>query len=173
MENEVAIIETRAIQLAEKIEILVTEARKKVASVANTAQVYTYYEIGRYIVEDEQGGKAKATYGKGVLQRLSERLTAKYGEGWSYANLRSMRQFYLVYSDLLTSGQQIQNADQRSANPTFILPWTHYQIIMREENPQARRFYEQEAYNQQWSKRQLQRQVGSSLYEDADVCQLF
>lgn len=165
MENEAAIIENRAIQLAEKIEILVTEARKKVASVANTAQVYTYYEIGRYIIEDEQGGKAKAAYGKGVLQRLSERLTAKYGEGWSYANLRSMRQFYLVYSDLLTSGQQIQNADQRSANPTFILPWTHYQIIMREENPQARRFYEQEAYNEQWSKRQLQRQVGSSLYE--------
>lgn len=57
MANKVAIIETRATQLAEKIEVLVTEARKKVASVVNTAQVYTYYEIGRYIIEDEQGGK--------------------------------------------------------------------------------------------------------------------
>lgn len=57
MANKVAIIETRATQLAEKIEVLVTEARKKVASVVNTVQVYTYYEIGRYIIEDEQGGK--------------------------------------------------------------------------------------------------------------------
>lgn len=151
--------------LFDKVASLIEESRKHVAKAVNIAMVYTYYSVGQYIVEYEQGGKTKATYGKGVLQRLSERLAAKYGEGWSYANLRSMRQFYLVYSDLLTSGQQIQNADQRSANPTFKLPWTHYQIIMREENPQARSFYEIEAYNQQWSKRQLQHQMASSLYE--------
>ena len=71
----------------------------------------------------------------------------------------------MTYSKMLTIGQQNQNGNQWSANPTFRLPWTHYQIIMREENPQARSFYEIEAYNQQWSKRQLQRQVSSSLYE--------
>ena len=67
MANEVATIESRATRLAEKIEVLVTEARQKIASVVNTAQVYTYYEIGRYIVEDEQGGKVRAEYGKGAF----------------------------------------------------------------------------------------------------------
>ena len=66
-----------------KDEILVTEARKKVASAANTAQVYTYYEIGRYIIEDEQGGKVSTEYGKGVLKRVSERLTERLGKGRS------------------------------------------------------------------------------------------
>jgi len=152
-------------RLFEVVSRLIDDSRKQIVKAVNTAMVYTYYGVGRYIVEYEQGGKSRAEYGKGVLKRLSERLTDKYGSGWSYANLRSMRQFYLEYSKTLTSGQQNQNDDQRSANPTFILPWTHYQIIMREKNPQARSFYEIESYNQQWSKRQLQKQVGSSLYE--------
>lgn len=136
MANEVAIIETRATQLAEKIEILVTEARKKVASVANTAQVYTYYEIGRYIIEDEQGGKLRAEYGKGVLKRVSERLTERLGKGWSEENLRLMRKFYTLYSHvqspifkIQTSGLEIQNenSNHRLRNYQFVLPWTHYQ----------------------------------------------
>lgn len=98
MANEVAAIETRATQLAEKIEVLVTEARRKVASVANTAQVYTYYEIGRYIIEDEQGGKLRAEYGKGVLKRVSERLTERLGKGWSVDTLENARNFYNIYA---------------------------------------------------------------------------
>ena len=108
MANEVAIIETRATHLAEKIEVLVTEARQKVASVANTAQVYTYYEIGRYIIEDEQGGKARAEYGKGVLKRVSERLTERLGRGWSEENLRLMRKFYTLYSHVQSPILKIQ-----------------------------------------------------------------
>lgn len=135
MANEVAIIETRATQLAEKIEILVTEARKKVASVANTAQVYTYYEIGRYIIEDEQGGKLRAEYGKGVLKRVPERLTERLGKGWSEENLRLMRKFYTLYSHvqspifkIQTSGSEIQNenSNHRLRNYQFVLPWAHY-----------------------------------------------
>lgn len=135
MANEVAIIETRATQLAEKIEILVTEARKKVASVANTAQVYTYYEIGRYIIEEEQGGKLRAEYGKGVLKRVSERLTERLGKGWSEENLRLMRKFYTLYSHvqspilkIQTSGSEIQNenSNHRLRNYQFVLPWAHY-----------------------------------------------
>ena len=186
MANEVAIIETRATQLAEKIEILVTEARKKVASVANTAQVYTYYEIGRYIVEDEQGGKLRAEYGKGVLKRVSERLTERLGKGWSEENLRLMRKFYTLYSHvqspifkiqtsgleiqppkIQTSGSEIQNenSNHRLRNYQFVLPWTHYLILTHVSDPVARSFYEIEAFKQQWSKRQLQRQIGSGLYE--------
>lgn len=186
MANEVAIIETRATQLAEKIEILVTEARKKVASVANTAQVYTYYEIGRYIIEDEQGGKLRAEYGKGVLKRVSKRLTERLGKGWSEENLRLMRKFYTLYSHvqspifkiqtsgleiqtpkIQTSGSEIQNenSNHRLRNYQFVLPWTHYLILTHVSDPDARSFYEIEAFKQQWSKRQLQRQIGSGLYE--------
>lgn len=186
MVNEVAVIETRATQLAEKIEVLVTEARQKVASVANTAQVYTYYEIGRYIVEDEQGGKVRAEYGKGVLKRVSERLTERLGKGWSEENLRLMRKFYTLYSHgqspinkIQTTGLEIQspkiqttgseikseNSNHRLRNHQFVLPWSHYQILTHVKDSDARSFYEIEAFKQQWSKRQLQRQIGSGLYE--------
>ena len=169
MENEVAIIETRAIQLAEKIEILVTEARKKVASVATTAQVYTYYEIGRYIVEDEQGGKVRAEYGKGVLKRVSERLTDKLGKGWSVDTLENARNFYCIYAKSETQARKSDVTSEKSEplvrNYGFPLPWSHYQILTHVKNSDARSFYEIEAFKQQWSKRQLQRQIGSGLYE--------
>jgi len=182
MANEVAIIETRATQLAEKIEILVTEARKKVASVANTAQVYTYYEIGRYIIEDEQGGKLRAEYGKGVLKRVSERLTERLGKGWSVDTLENARNFYNIYakseplvrkSDAPIGKSEpvarileiTENRNQWSLNQRFTLPWSHYQILTHVKDSDARSFYEIEAFKQQWSKRQLQRQIGSGLYE--------
>jgi len=182
MENEVAIIEIRATQLAEKIEVLVAEARKKVASVANTAQVYTYYEIGRYIIEDEQNGKVRAEYGKGVLKRVSERLTKRLGKGWSVDTLENARNFYKIYAisepvarkfdvpiensepvarNLKTTG----NRNHQLRDYQFVLPWSHYQILTHVKNSDARGFYEIEAFKQQWSKRQLQRHIGSGLYE--------
>ena len=182
MANEVAVIETRATQLAEKIEVLVTEARRKVASVANTAQVYTYYEIGRYIIEDEQGGKVRAEYGKGVLKRVSERLTERLGKGWSVDTLENARNFYNIYAKsepvarkfdvpiensepLVRNLETTGNRNQWSLNQRFTLPWSHYQILTHVKDSDARRFYEIEAFKQQWSKRQLQRQIGSGLYE--------
>ena len=182
MANEVAVIETRATQLAEKIEVLVTEARRKVASVANTAQVYTYYEIGRYIIEDEQGGKVRAEYGKGVLKRVSERLTERLGKGWSVDTLENARNFYNIYAKsepvarkfdvpiensepLVRNLETTENRNLWSLNQRFTLPWSHYQILTHVKDSDARRFYEIEAFKQQWSKRQLQRQIGSGLYE--------
>ena len=182
MANEIANIETRATQLAEKIEVLVTEARKKVASVANTAQVYTYYEIGRYIIEDEQGGKVRAEYGKGVLKRVSERLTKRLGKGWSVDTLENARNFYNIYAKSEPVGRKsdvpieksepvarilgtTENRNQWSLNQRFTLPWSHYQILTHVKDFNARSFYEIEAFKQQWSKRQLQRQIGSGLYE--------
>ena len=182
MANEVAIIETRASQLAEKIEVLVTEARQKVASVANTAQVYTYYEIGRYIVEDEQGGNVCAEYGKGVLKRVSERLTERLGKGWSVDTLENARNFYNIYAKSEPVARKLdvsieksepvarilettENSNQWLRNQRFTLPWSHYQILTHVKDSDARSFYEIEAFKQQWSKRQLQRQIGSGLYE--------
>ena len=179
IEKNNQIIETRAEQLANRIEALVVEARKKITSTVNVAMVYTNYEIGRYIVEDEQGGKIRAEYGKGVLNAVSARLTARLGKGWSVENLTSMRKFYVLYSKTVTTGYEIQgteiqttaleaqdeNRNHRLRNHQFILPWTHYLILTHVSDPEARSFYEIEASKQQWSKRQLQRQIGSGLYE--------
>ena len=179
IKDNTQIIEIRADKLAKRIEALVVEARQKIASTANVAMVYTYFEVGRYIIEDEQGGKLRAEYGKGILKGVSARLTASLGKGWSVENLTAMRKFYVLYSKSVTSGYDIQeteipttgleiqneNRNHRLRNHQFVLTWSHYLILTHVSNPEARRFYEIEAYKQQWSKRQLQRQIGSGLYE--------
>ena len=178
-------IQKREDSLFERISALIEEARKRVVTTVNIAEVYTKYGIGQYIVEDEQQGEYRAQYGKQVLQNLSARLTDRFGDGWSYPNLRKIRQFYLTYSNLINGVDQIEskNAKQCLSNsdsaidvtslskqivtpePVFTLSWSHYLILMRIENADARRFYEIECTQQQWSVRQLGRQVGSSLYE--------
>ena len=87
--------------LFNKVANLIEQARVRVATAMNVAEVYTKYQIGRYIVEEEQSGNVRAEYGKQVLEGLSERLTAQYGDGWSYSNLRQIRQFFQVYSNLI------------------------------------------------------------------------
>ena len=166
--------------LSDRITKLMAEARNKVAVAVNTAMVYTYYEIGRYIVEYEQEGEYRAKYGKQVLAELSARLTEKLGKGWSAEHLRLIRNFYLVYSSqkiqnsvweiqtnpkIQNTGLEIQTENGKQCLPNFTLPWSHYLVLMRVDNPEARSFYEIEAQKQQWSVRQLQRQIGSSLYE--------
>jgi len=145
--------------LFNKVSSLIEQARMRVAAAMNVAEVYTKYQIGRYIVEEEQSGNKRAEYGKQVLEGLSERLTARYGDGWSYSNLRQVRQFFLVYGNLTISDCQISNP------PDFTLSWTHYLVLMRIKNADERRFYEIEATSGNWSVRELQRQYGSSLYE--------
>ena len=154
------------LDLFQKVAALIEESRKRVATAVNTAMVYTYYEVGRYIVEDEQRGNTRAEYGKSVLKELSRKLTEKYGSGWSYVNLTQMRSFYLVYSQKLqTVSKQSQKEIIQTVSKEFVLSWSHYLILMRIENLQERSFYEIECARQQWSVRQLQRQYASSLYE--------
>lgn len=86
--------------LAERIERLIAEAKKRTVATVNTAMVYTYYEIGRMIVEDEQQGEQRAEYGKYVLKNVAEHLTRKFGKGFSLTNLELMRKFYKVYSQI-------------------------------------------------------------------------
>lgn len=174
--------------LFERVSALIEQARRRVITTVNVAEVYTKYEIGRYIVEDEQQGNARAEYGKQVLKELSVRLTERFGEGWSVETLDKCRKFYRVYSskqisstmqtklDFVNSVDEIEKdkqclsnqpekAKQCLPNPEFALSWSHYLILMCVENPDARSFYEIECAQQQWSVRQLNRQVGSSLYE--------
>jgi predicted nuclease of restriction endonuclease-like (RecB) superfamily len=176
---------TRIDLLFERISALIEQARRHVSATVNLTEVYTKYSIGQYIVEDEQQGQYRAQYGKQVLKQLSERLTEKYGKGWGTENLRLIRNFYLVYSaknqntvlEISSNNQNsvLEKDKQRLANsecetalreaPSFTLSWSHYLILIRIENPDERSFYEIECTKQQWSVRQLGRQVGSSLYE--------
>lgn len=165
-------------ELFPRVAALIEQSRQRVATAVNTTMVYTYYEIGRYIVEDEQEGNRRAGYGKSMLKELSIKLTERFGNGWSVDTLENSRKLFLTYSisePVVRNSNQMENSEtvvRKSQNVSatneihkFILPWSHYLILMREKDAQARRFYEIEAYNQQWSKRQLQRQVASSLYE--------
>ena len=93
-----AVSRARKPSLFARVVALVEEARQKVSTVANLAQVYTNYEIGRQIVEEEQGGKRRAEYGKQIIKDLSLKLTARFGRGWGTSNLEYMRRFYLIYS---------------------------------------------------------------------------
>ena len=168
--------------LFERISALIEESRKRVATAVNIAEVYTKYEIGRYIVEDEQEGKARAAYGKQVLPILSQKLTDKFGSGWSLETLKSARKFYSVYapqairSTALTKSDKetgktnlVNSVDQIQIAPAephkFVLSWSHYLVLMRIKDDGARSFYEVECAKQNWGVRWLQRQVGSSLYE--------
>ncbi len=150
--------------------------------------VYTYYNVGQYIVEEEQQGEQRAAYGKSVLKELSRRLTERFGEGWSVENLTLCRKFYLTYSvntvyDKTNSKHRLRISETLDTvaqievstkvmhrvvfpeNP-FTLSWSHYLILMRIADPMARNFYEIECKQQDWSVRQLSRQVNSSLLKN-------
>lgn len=139
--------------LYNKIASILEESRKFVASTVNTAMVQTYFEIGRLIVEEEQHGNIRAEYGKETLKKLSEKLTANYGKGFSVTNLKQMRDFYLTYQIRQTVSDQ------------FTLSYSHYLFLMRIDNPDERKFYEIEATSSNWSLRELKRQFDSALYE--------
>ena len=108
--------------------------------------VEAYWNIGKSIIED-QGGKVKAEYCTGLLKELSKQMTQDFGKGFTVANLKNMRQFYLTFPN----GYALRSE----------LSWTHYRLLMRVENENAREFYMQEAVKSQWSTRQLERQINS------------
>lgn len=157
-------------ELFNRVSELIEESRMSVARAVNTAMVYTYFGVGRYIIEYEQDGNYRASYGKGVLNRLSEKLTDRFGKGWSYETLAKCRKFYHAYAILSDGQTKFSNAENLSDNqteflPEFTLSWNHYQILMRIENPDERKFYEIESKKQNWGYQWLQRQYASSLYE--------
>ncbi len=140
-------------ELFSKIADLLHAARQHVVRTVNQTMVYTYYEIGRMIVEDEQQGKERAEYGKQVLKELSVKLTTEFGKGFSADNLENMRRFFLAYSISETTSRK------------FNLSWSHYLKLMRIANPDERSFYEIECATNNWSLKELQRQFDSALYE--------
>ena len=137
--------------LVEALRGLILQARQKVLSTANEAQVRTYWEIGRHIVEFEQGGADRASYGTALLATLAESLTREFGKGFNERNLRNMRAFFQMFP--------IRNALRSE------LSWTHYRLLQRVDAQPARLWYMQEAAEQNWSSRVLERQIGTLAYE--------
>ena len=149
----------------EQVIQLFKNAKSSVTAAVNMTMVYSYYEAGRMIVEEEQNGKERAEYGKYILKELSVRLTEKLGKGFSYDNLKLMRKFYIEFSkDQIreTVFPQSENLPKTKEGRKFYLSWSHYLVL---KNIDERHFYEIETYKNQWSKRELARQYSSSLYE--------
>ena len=162
---------TERSNLYSKIAGLLQAAKQNVVRAVNQTMVYTYFEIGRMIVEEEQQGKERAEYGKQVLEDLALRLTQDFGKGFSVVNLRQMRAFFLTYSIQQTTSAELQfvenkeSAIQQTTSRKFILSWSHYLKLMRIENPNERSFYEIECASNNWSLKELQRQFDTALYE--------
>lgn len=164
---------------------LLQEARLQVVRTVNHTMVYTYFNIGRMIVEEEQNGKERAEYGKQLLKGLSKRLTEEFGKGFSVDNLQNMKRFYITYS-IYETLSHISNSEQISqsvtgvsdkdvisstvstnfetTNLSFVLTWSHYTFLMRMDNKEERNFYEIESAKNNWSLRELKRQFDSALY---------
>lgn len=177
-----------------RVREILESARAGVARSVNTAQVVSNWLIGQALVEEEQKGKERAEYGERLLKALADKLRAEFGAGYSYANLKLMRQFYLAFPSLLgeagigyavrgESGRKKGYALRRQSLPALSaalpvadkswqpgrlhpnLSWTHYRTLMREGRFQARAFYEIEIPKNNWSARELERQMASLLFD--------
>lgn len=163
---------------------LLEEARHTSVRAINSIMTATYWAIGRRIVEEEQGGHARAEYGRELIAKLSCDLTSRFGKGFGAVNLSQMKRFYLLWPQdriLQTlsekpSGAIFQTSSEismtrapqvelRDAANALNLPWSHYVKLLGVQKPEARRFYEEEALHGGWTVRQLARQIDSQFYE--------
>ncbi len=163
---------------AEIVELL-NAARSAASRSMNALMTATYWEIGRRIVQSEQGGEKRAEYGNVLIQRLARDLSASFGRGFGPRNLAQMRSFYLAWpqdkilqtpsakssTPVLFNGIQSSTSTIQTLAQPFPLPWSAYVRLLSVKNPEARTFYETEALRLGWSVRQLDRQIGSQFYE--------
>jgi len=135
----------------ENIRQIISQSRSQTYRAVNYIMVETYWNIGKMIVEEEQNGKERAEYGKYLISELSKKLTDEFGRGFDESNLWNFRQFYLTFPILDTLCRELN--------------WSQCKILMRIENQQARQYYAKETVEQQWSVRQLERQIHTFTYE--------
>lgn len=179
--------------LVSGISELLEQARRTTVRAVNSVLTVTYWEIGRRIVEFEQGGKETSEYGEKLLERISADLTARHGRGFSRTNVSQMRAFYAGWEIVQTPSEQFEARSKcpslsgessaaivqtvsghskiwqalpaESWTGAFPLSWSHYVRLMSVEKPHARAFYETEAIRGGWSVRQLDRQIGTQFFE--------
>jgi predicted nuclease of restriction endonuclease-like (RecB) superfamily len=145
-------IQHKTSSFVEQIKQLIKDAQIGVVRSVNSIMVQTYFELGRRIVEHEQEGKDYSNYGEYIVDRLSTDLTKEFGKGYSKRNLELIRKFYLTYKIAKSPISQS-------------ISWTHYLHLMRISNENERKFYEIETEKNNWSVRELERQINTSLYE--------
>ncbi|MFH1065791.1 MAG: PDDEXK nuclease domain-containing protein [Nanoarchaeota archaeon] len=135
----------------EQIKQILEKARANAFQAVNFAMVLAYWNIGRIIVEEEQKGNMRAGYGGYLIKSLSKKLSVEFGPGFTRSNLFVMKQLYFEFPKVRAlSGQ---------------LAWTHYRLLLRVGNKNARNFYMLESINNKWSTRELERQIDSLLFE--------
>lgn len=137
--------------LVNNVNGIIERSRSNIHKAINSEMVRAYFEIGREIVEEEQKGQDRAQYGKTIIQNLSKELTKIHGKGFSTTNLWYFRQFYMTYQKLHALRGE--------------LSWTHYRLLIKIEDDIKRSFYEVECINNNWSTRELERQINSLLFE--------
>ena len=137
-------------ELIHQVGVALEDGRNRAFSAVNNAMVVTYWKIGQYIVEFEQNGNVKADYGSDMLNRLSQDLTVRYGNGFSRSNVHYMRKLYMLYPKVQTLSE--------------LLSWSHYVELLKIDDPLERSFYEKEAESEHWGVRELKRQMKSMLF---------
>lgn len=164
----------KKVDLFQKVTKIIDQAKNNIVRSINSNMVLTYWLIGKEIVEEIQKGKNRAEYGQELIKNLSEQLTKKYGKGYSEPNLKNFRRFYLAFQHRGKSypvGTESSSSKSYPVGSHFKLElnpnlgWSHYRALMRVKNKNARDFYEQEAVECYWSKRDLERHIHSQYFE--------
>lgn len=137
--------------LYESVREILQEARQNIARTVNSTLVKAYWQVGRHIVEYEQGGAERAKYGNAVIKNLSDKLVTEFGNGFTVTNLKLMRQFYVAFPN----GHALRDE----------LSWTHYRSLLKVQNNDVRLWYLEECIRENWSTRQLDRQINTLFYE--------
>jgi predicted nuclease of restriction endonuclease-like (RecB) superfamily len=160
----------KSLQIVIDIQQILRQAQQDALQHINRKMVEAYWLVGKRIVEEEQQGESRAAYGESVIRNLSEQLQIEFGKGFSERNIEQMRLFYLEYpipqtlSAELDTNPNSEILPRRLKTPIFQLSWSHYQMLIRIENLDERKFYEIEAATNQWSLREFKRQFDSALY---------
>ena len=140
--------------LIDEIKTILAVARQKAATAVNFAMVEAYWLMGQRIVEEEQNGANRAQYGEGLIKHLSKALVTEFGKGFSVANLKNFRKFYLVFQE-----------DEKGYTLCSLLSWSHYRLIMRIEDPKVRHYYIHECAENNWTVRTLERNINTLYYQ--------
>ncbi len=164
-------------EVLDDVASIVGSSRRAAARAINATMTATYFLVGRSIVTHEQRGARRSGYGERLIEQLAEDLSARFGRGYSAANLRSMRLFFLNFRAPIpqtSSGKSSPASISQTLSGElsvealagrFVLPWSHYVLLLGARSAEARHFYETEAVRGGWTVRQLKRQIDSQFYE--------
>ena len=171
--------------LVNDLRSIVSKARSKAFAAVNYSLVERNWRIGQRIVEQEQNGASRAEYGKHVIEIASAALTEEFGKGFSETNIMNFKKFYLKFKELTipqTLSEEFKKQKHQTLSDEFsllpqkgqtqsaqfelrLLPWSHYERLIRVEDKKAREWYAKEAFNEGWSYRTLNRNINTLYYE--------